>query len=147
MPNFEKPLQQFTEEELQQRVNQWDPKFGALGLYELQRRQQEKNSTQISELIREVKELKNITDKNSETATKNASSSNRLARWAIIIATLTLVVQVIFSVHQEKRCDAASAVDDQGYIKHWGCYYLIDLGFFGIHPIPISDYKERVYEK
>ena len=39
MANFDKPLPTYTEEELFQRMDNWDPKYGALAAHELQRLQ------------------------------------------------------------------------------------------------------------
>ncbi len=149
MANFEKPLHEFTEEELQQRINQWDPRFGALALYELQRRLQKKNTEQITALVKEIKSLKSIVDKNAETTTQSARSSNRLAKTAIIVAVMTLIVQVLFSVHQELRCYSSAVYPEPPSNKlfnHYSdCQRHFDLGLFGKHSIKISDYKKLAY--
>src|SRR3990167_801738 len=141
MQNFEKPLQDFTEDELQQRINQWDPRFGALALYELQRRQQKLNTEQISTLIKEIRKLKNIADENAETAHQTAKSSNRLAKTAITIAVVSLISQGLFSTHQEIRCAFRQQSSNDPFLYHTGCFRYFDFGLLGKYSIKIPDYK------
>ena len=138
MKNFEKPLHEFTDEELQQRVNQWDPRFGALALYELQRRQQKENSDQVSELVNEIRKLKKITDQNRKTAVENAKSDNKLARIAIVIALVAVITQVMFSIKREFRCHVAIHTPD--YIEYSACENVFDLGIFGVHNFGVEDF-------
>ncbi len=138
MKNFEKPLNEFTEEELQQRVNQWDPRFGALALYELQRRQQKENSNQISTLVDEVKKLKEITNRNRETAVKNAKSDNQLARIAIVIAIVAVVTQVITGIKHEFKCGAS--FHSQESIEYRDCENIYDFGIIGVKHFPVEDF-------
>ena len=72
MANFDKPLQTYTEEELFQRMDIWDPKYGALAAHELQRR----------------------------LAVENSQSSKRYARWSLIIATVAIVISFVSSAIQ-----------------------------------------------
>lgn len=44
MANFDKPIQDYTEEELLDRINHWDPRFGIIASYELMRRLSIKNA-------------------------------------------------------------------------------------------------------
>jgi hypothetical protein len=66
MTNFEKPLHEFTVKELLDRVNQWDPKFGALAYYELHRR----------------------------LSVENASSSRRFAHWSLAISVVAILITI-----------------------------------------------------
>lgn len=70
--NFEKSLQEFTEKELQERINQWDPKFGVLASYELLRR----------------------------LALENSQSSKRYAKWSLVIAIVAIVLSFSASIVQ-----------------------------------------------
>lgn len=139
MQNFEKPLNEFSEEELNNNVNKWDPRFGALALQELQRRQQEKNSKQISRLTSEIRALKKITDKNLEIASKNSDSSSNLARTAIIIALMSLFAQVVFSIGNETQCRFVSENDE--YTEYSGCQRKLDLGLIGTQWYDLPDTK------
>lgn len=76
MTNFEKPLHEFSEKELQDKVDQWDPRFGTLALLELQRR--------TAVRMEESSEL-------------YARSSGKLARTAISVSLILGVVQLVFS--------------------------------------------------
>jgi hypothetical protein len=129
MTNFEKPLHEFTEEELQQKINQWDPRYGTLAVQELQRRQQEKNTEQISVLIKEIKKLKDITKENTEISYKNTHSASKIAKWAFIMATVsTLVVVMEFKTHigWPEHCDYL--YDFQGHPSHKKCLYVVEFG-------------------
>ena len=64
MGNFEKPLHKFTDVELLEKINQWEPKFGLLAGYELQRR----------------------------IAVENTKSSKRIARWSFIISVVAILI-------------------------------------------------------
>lgn len=139
--NFEKPLHEFTEEELQQRVNNWDPRFGALALHELQRRQQKVNTEQVSTLIKEIRTLKRVTDKNVEISIKNAESDNHLARTAIYIASLAILVQVAFSIHHKLECRYTFQDDSTKTTQHSGCYRTVDLGVLGTHVFKVKDFN------
>lgn len=139
MRNFEKPLNEFTENELQQKVNQWDPRFGALALYELQRRQQKLTTEQIASLSEEIKVLKEITGKSAETSIKNAQSDNRLARTAIIIAVVAILVQVAFSIHQKIDCRFSETGSGQKFTYYRDCQRTVDFGIFGTWHFKIND--------
>jgi len=108
--NFGKPLSELTEEELEADVNNWQPAFGFLAVNELQRRQQKILSEQISSLVGEIFVLKNI-------IATNANSSDFLGRSAIVIAVVSVVLQFLFSIHQEINCRTVSGgpVADHSY--------------------------------
>lgn len=142
MSNFEKPLKDFTEEELQQKVNQVDPKYAALAQYELQRRLQEKNADQISTLTKELKKLKDVTKQNADISTKNADSDNRLARIAISIAIASLIVQTAFSIHHKLECRFNGIDGKEHYYS--GCYRTFDFGIFGTIPFKVKDFTTPV---
>jgi len=72
MANFDKPLPSYTEEELFQRMDNWDPKYGALAAHELQRR----------------------------LAVENSKSSKRYARWSLVVAIAAIVVSLTASAIQ-----------------------------------------------
>lgn len=72
MKNFEKPLKDFTEEELLARIDQWDPKYGVLGSYELLRR----------------------------LALENSRSSKRFAKWSLGIAVVAILISISMGVIQ-----------------------------------------------
>jgi len=72
MANFEKPLSSFTEAELQERINQWEPRFGVLASYELLRR----------------------------LAKSNEQSSKRFARWSLFLAVVAIVISLFTSLVQ-----------------------------------------------
>lgn len=57
---------------------------------EIHRIQQDTNNTQIANLIGEIKILKTITKENADISFKNASSANRMVKWAIIAAVINL---------------------------------------------------------
>jgi len=146
MQIFEKPLHEFTEEELQQKVNHTNPTFGALAQYELQRRQQEKNTSHISELVEEIRELKGITEKNAEISKKNAESDNHLARIAIYVAVAAIVVQVAFSIHHQLDCRFNGRNDDGKSEYHQGCYRTVDLGILGTYVFKVKDFNTPIGE-
>lgn len=140
MQNFEKPLHEFTDNELQQRVNQWNPRFGALALYELQRRQQKQNSEQVSDLIIEIKKLKKLTDQNAESSKQSAGSANRLARNAIYIALASVIAQVFLSIHLETSCGMTETSADNSFTLHRDCRKEFNLGPL-FHIWQINDFK------
>jgi hypothetical protein len=140
MANFEKPLHDFTEDELQQRINQWDPRFGALALYELQRRLQEKNTRQIATLVKEIKALKDITDKNAKTTTQAARGSDISAKTAITIACLSVLFQILFSIHQDLRCGLITGEAGNPLSHYSDCYRTFDLGVFGKKTFKVKDF-------
>ena len=111
---------------------------------ELQRRQQETNSTQISALIKEIRELKDITARNAETSTESARSSNRLAKVAILIAVFSLVAQVLFSTHQNEGCGINSTATGDDFMHYSACYRTFDLGLLGKYQIPLANYKRPI---
>ncbi|MGC9602209.1 MAG: hypothetical protein ABSE76_00480 [Minisyncoccia bacterium] len=69
MANFDKPLPSYTEEELFQRMDNWDPRYGALAAHELQRR----------------------------LAVENSASSKRYARWSLGIAIVAILLSLMAS--------------------------------------------------
>lgn len=146
MQNFEKPLHEFTEKELQQRINQWDPRFGVLAQYELQRRQQEKNTRQITGLVKEIIKLKDITNKNAEISNKNAESDNHLSRIAIYVAMAAILVQVAFSIHHKLDCIYKFRDDSTKTIQHSQCYRTIDLGILGTSVFKVKDFNTPIVE-
>lgn len=139
MTNFEKPLNEFTEEELQNRVNTWAPQYGALALYELQRRQQKENTTQIKNLGKEIETLKLISENNVAIAKQSADSDNELARLAIFIAIIALIFQTIFSIHNDIQCRFQGSKDglEGEYLQ--GCTRTLDLGLFGTFYVSVDD--------
>ena len=70
--NFEKPIQDFTDEELLNRINHWDPRFGMIASYELLRR----------------------------LAIKNSESSEKFARWSLIVAIVAVIISLASSLIQ-----------------------------------------------
>jgi len=146
MANFEKPLNEFTDEELQQRINQWDPRYGALSQYELQRRLQEKNTDQITGLVKEIKKLKSITEDNASTAIKNAESDNHLARVAIYVAIAAIVIQIAFSIHHQLDCRFNGRTDDGKSEYHQSCYRTVDLGILGTYVFKVKDFNTPIQE-
>jgi len=142
MGSFEKPLQEFTEQELQDRIQGSNPTYAALLWYELQSRQQKENSEQISSLVHELKSLGDITNKNAEVAAKNAESDNRLARIAISIAVVSVLVQVAFSVHQNLECGVSSEADGQR--TYSSCVRTVNLGIFGSFYFTVKDFTVPV---
>jgi len=133
MQNFEKPLNEFTEDELQKNVNRWSPQYGALALYELQRRSQEKNNQQIDALVKEIEILKKITEDNAEISKRDADSDNRLARIAILVSVAALVIQFLFSIHNEVNCVWSSGSYQAG------CHRTLNLGLLGVYTFPLPD--------
>lgn len=105
---------------------------------EIQRRQQENNTNQISTLIKEIAELKNITYKSAETATRNAASANSLVRVAIFIAIASLITQILFSAHQRVRC-GSSYTSNTEPVYYTDCYRSFDLGLFSERTYKIPD--------
>jgi hypothetical protein len=75
--NFEKPLPDFSEEELQQRINQVDPRFGVLLSYELLRR---------------------LAIKNEESSERFSEASFYLAIVAILVSLGIGAVQIYLSI-------------------------------------------------
>jgi hypothetical protein len=146
MQIFEKPLHEFKEEELQQKVNHTNPTFGALAQYELQRRQQEKNTSHISELVEEIRELKDITEKNAEISKKNADSDNRLARVAIGVAVVSFLTQFAFSIHHKLECRYVFRDDNTKSMQHSGCYRTVDLGILGTPVLKVKDFNTPLPE-
>lgn len=133
--NFEKPLEDFTEEELQRKMDQIDPRFAELVSSELLRRLQKENTKNISSLVKIVKD-------NTETTNKTTRSTNRLAKIAIIIALTSFIVQVIFSIHQESWCAQVSvSTDDPNFTHFSDCFRNFDLGVFGKFSMNVADYK------
>lgn len=77
--NFSKNLRDFSEEELWNGINTWEPRFGALALYELQRR----------------------------LATESDKSSKRFAKWSLIVAIVAIILSLTTSIVQitiSKNC-------------------------------------------
>ncbi len=146
MPNFEKPLQDFSDEELQQKVNQWDPRFGTLALSELQRRQQKKNDDQITVLVGEIKDLKDITEKNDEISKKNAESDNHLARVAIYVAVAAMLIEVAFSIHHQLECRYNFREDSTKTMQHSNCYRTVDFGILGTRVFEVKDFSTAIVE-
>lgn len=72
MANFEKSLSEYTEKELHDRINQWDPRFGVLASYELLRR----------------------------LAVKNNESSKRFGHWSLVISVTAILVSLVTSLVQ-----------------------------------------------
>lgn len=144
MSNFEKPLNKLTEEEIQRGVNQWPPQYGALALYELQRRLQEKGTKQINSLMKEIKELKDVTKINAETSKQDFQSANRLATRAVWIAIATLIAQVVFSTHQEIQCLMRNYSADNKTVTYQDCHRDLDFGLLGTYSIKMSDYTAPV---
>lgn len=140
MANFEKPLHEFSGAELQQRINQWDPRYGALAQDELQRRQQEKNTGQISTLVKETKALKSIIEKNADTTTKAAQNSKLLATTAIAIAAASMLFQVLFSIHQDLSCGTTSGGAGTPLWNYSECYRTFDFGIFGKRTFKVRDF-------
>lgn len=113
---------------------------------ELQKRQQENNNEQISSLIDEIKKLKDITDKNAKTSAQNAQSDNKLAKIAICIAIISIITQIIFSIHNEIKCNyviSSTSNPNEPQQFNSGCYRIIDLGLLGIRTFQIPDYPTK----
>ena len=70
--NFEKPLQDFSEEELLEKIDRWDPRFGMLASYELLRR----------------------------LALRNEKSSKTFAKWSLFIAVVAIILSLSTSIVQ-----------------------------------------------
>jgi len=66
MANFDKRLPDYTEEELQQRLDNWDPRFGALASFELIRR----------------------------VMVENSKSSKRFAGWSLFISIVAIAISI-----------------------------------------------------
>ena len=108
MSNFEKPLKDFTDEELQNKIDTWDPRFGALGSYELLRR----------------------------LSVENSVSSKRYARWSLVISIAAIVVsivlasvQILVSAPYDETCTIMVTQDQ----KITDCQHSIKLNFLGTH--------------
>src|SRR5579872_3244244 len=95
--------------------------------FEIQRRNEERNTEQIHLLITEIKKLKNISETNAEIARNNGRSSDRLAKVAIVIAVIGFLTQVILSIHQDKTCLATATTSDPGFMEYTNCYRTFDL--------------------
>jgi hypothetical protein len=109
---------------------------------EIQRFQLEKNILQISDLIKEVKNLKEIADKNAVTAEKNGKSSNKIAAAALIISFSALLVQIFLQTPMEynHRCNYTGTPELKNQTEH--CEWYIRVGVHsifwedqGYHPI------------
>lgn len=107
---------------------------------EIQRRQQEENNKQISSLIAEIIKLKDITDENTTTSAKNARIANMLATTAIFIAVFSLIIQILFSTHQQVHCRMSNTSTDDPFIHYTECYRNFDLGLFGERSYRIPDF-------
>jgi hypothetical protein len=70
--NFEKSLQDFTEKELLENVDKWDPKFGTLAYYELLRR----------------------------LSVEDSLSSKRYAKWSLVISVTAILLSLLTSTVQ-----------------------------------------------
>ena len=121
MINFEKPLHEFTEEELQNRINSWNPRFGALGLHELQRRQQKVNTDQISQVVKQISNLVRVTKTNAEISEQNSKSTSKLAWIAIGVALSGILLQTLVGLTRSYNC--ADFGNGEGH-----CYTWINLG-------------------
>lgn len=106
---------------------------------EIQRIQQDTNNIQIAKLIEEIQKLKKITDKNAETSTESARSSNKLSKVAIWIAIATLVSQIAFSTHQKSDCIWSSVSTSNPSTHYSGCYRQFDFGLLGAYTFSLPD--------
>jgi hypothetical protein len=95
MTNFAKPLTRLTRKELEEIANNASPQYGSLALYELHRRQQEKNNSQIFDLIKETKALKDITETNSIISKRNEQSSKKIAISAFVVGVVSLLIAAL----------------------------------------------------
>lgn len=72
MANFDKPIQNYTEEELLDRTNNWDPRYGIIASYELLRR----------------------------LAVKNEQSSKKFARGSLLVSLVAIVISLVLGTIQ-----------------------------------------------
>ena len=105
---------------------------------EFQRRQQETNTKQISILIQEVNALKDITNKSFCISAENTRNGNRLAKIAIILSTISVILQFLFSIHQKKPC-SLRVIGNDGSDRQTNCSRIFDLGLFGEYSYKIPD--------
>lgn len=108
-------------------------------LEEIHRIQQDTSNTQVANLISEIQKLKEITDKNAESTSESARSSNKLARIAVWIAIATLITQIIFSTHTKSECRGSSRSAGDPVIHHSDCYLQFDLGLLGTYTFSLPD--------
>lgn len=106
---------------------------------EIQRRLQKRNLSQIQSLIGEITKLKEISDSAARTSVVNAKSSNILSFVAISIAVISVIVQVLLSIHQTTRCRLAveSNTEPAQYVD---CHKTFELGIFGEISYRIPDF-------
>jgi hypothetical protein len=128
MSNFEKSFHEFSEEELQKKINQWDPRYGALALQELQRRLQKKNTEAISALADLLKILTDLVARNIETTNKTTRIAICTSIVATIIALASFVAQVVFSIDTSIQCGKAYT-EDASYVYYTQCKRIYDAGF------------------
>jgi len=85
MANFPKPLQDLSEEDLLDGINNhWSPNFGVLGSYELLRR----------------------------LALQNSKSSRRFAWWSLWIAIVAIIISIILGFLQLSYIQKVRVIND-----------------------------------
>jgi hypothetical protein len=144
MSNFAKPLHELSEKEIQEGINHWSPQYGALAMYELQRRLQKDNAHEIALLTREIKKLKDIVAENAETTRKAGKNSNNLALLAIFIASASFITQVIFSMDSKSFCYEEKPLEGKpGFFELSDCVSEVHFGYFGWRSFKNSNHIEN----
>ena len=86
---FEKSPIEFTEQELQERINQVDPKYGAILSYELIRR----------------------------LTVENSKSSKRFAGWSLGIAILAIIISIVLGISQMFKIQNVQVINEPLYTE------------------------------
>ncbi len=139
--NFGKPINKLSDEELHRIINNSHPNFAAVALTEIQRRRQAETDTKlknkISSLIKETKVLQGLIKQTDKTSKETSIRDRNLARTAIFISVLALIVQTALSIKNEVQCRYSFESPEK--IEYSDCQRRLDLGVVGTKYSDVPD--------